>query len=136
MYLGILVIVPEDNRRTLVGGLRGLLLWRRRIPVQWGGDLYHPNVSNCDDFSLLLYDSLMSELYFRESPNLLFIVSLKIDTWKFKANNISLSVINYSSIFTLLNTLQYSFYIFYGISWLQNNTVLILKIMSSICKTT
>lgn len=31
-----------------------------------------------DDFSLPLYDSLISELYFRESPKLLFILSLKI----------------------------------------------------------
>lgn len=52
---------------------------------------------------LILYDSLISELYFRESPNLLFIVSLKIDTWNFKADSISLSLIINSSIFTIFS---------------------------------
>lgn len=67
------------------------------------GELYCPHVSHCDGFSLLLYDSLISELYFRESPNLLFIVSLKIDTWNFKADSTSLSVIINSSIFTIFS---------------------------------
>lgn len=42
-----------------------------------------------DGFSLLVCDGLTSEVYFRESPNLSFTVSLRIGTWKFKADNMS-----------------------------------------------
>lgn len=108
---GILVIMREKER-TPEGGSRGPLIWRCSVPVQWGGDFAEPTCQFSDGFSLLPYDTLISELYLRDSPNLLFRFS-RIDTLELEADNIFLSVINYC-IWYFLNALKYNFYIFFG----------------------